>query len=403
VGLVLNVRTHISRIQLALSVLGIALFVASVHADEWSLPTSRVYLSADKAWRLTVIPRTVTSQLAYFSDKVAGRQVAGAAAGDTKKHARGLMEHLDRGQWQPVWDEPLLNEVSPVEAIVSSSGQTVTFDNWHGMGFGKDVVVIYDDHGKLVRAMGLEDFLPKEYIEALPRSVSSIWWGSEHHFSADGKQLVLRVVVPSVEAYQDLDGNASQHIELRFDAATGQAFAPNEKAWSAALTSATKVIAENHAWEAKQKSEFIAPLLGPRGDGESDWHHYLEEAFFRVDPSWKNGYPATKILRLPKHKEYQASVGFLNDALHDQLNRDGVLMIASPSQDNLLHVLSEIAVTVPAGWLKKARVYVAVDDAHTAEAAKILLPTGAKYIQLDPSKPIPQRKARLDAMATAQP
>ena len=78
-------------------------------------------------------------------------------------------------------------------------------------------------------------------------------------------------------------------------------------------------------------------------------------------------------------------------------------MIASPSQDNLVHVLSGIAVTVPRGWLKKARVYVAVDDAHTAEVARMLLPTGAKYVQLDPSKPIPQRKARLDAMAAARP
>ena len=78
-------------------------------------------------------------------------------------------------------------------------------------------------------------------------------------------------------------------------------------------------------------------------------------------------------------------------------------MIASSSQDNLLHVLSEIAVTVPRGWLKKARVYVAVDDARTAEVARTLLPTGANYVQLDPSKPIPQRKERLDAMASAQP
>ena len=104
-----------------------------------------------------------------------------------------------------------------------------------------------------------------------------------------------------------------------------------------------------------------------------------------------------------RNRIYQASVGFLNDALHDELTRDGVVMIASPSQDNLVHVLSGIAVTVPRGWLKKARVYVAVDDAHTAEVARMLLPTGAKYVQLDPSKPIPQRKARLDAMAAAQP
>ena len=182
-----------------------------------------------------------------------------------------------------------------------------------------------------------------------------------------------------------------------------QAVAPNEKAWSEALTSAMKVTAENRASDAKNKADFIAPLAAPKSNDESDWNRYLQEAFFRVDPAWKDGYPATKVLRLPQDENYQASIGFVRDALHDRLNRNGVVMIASPSQDNLVQVLSEITVTVPPGWLKKARVYVAVDDAHTADVERMLRPTGAKYVQLDPSKPIPQRKERLEAIATAQP
>jgi hypothetical protein len=180
----------------------------------------------------------------------------------------------------------------------------------------------------------------------------------------------------------------------------GHAIPPDVQAWSSALTSAMKINAGNRAGEAQQKAEFIAPLAGPKSDDESAWHSYLLEAFFRVDPGWKNGYPAT---RLPEHKDYRASVGFLDDALHDEISRDGVLMIASPSQDNLVHVLSGIVMTVPCGWLKNARVYVAVGDAHTAEIAKMLVPTGAKYVQLDPSKPIPQRRARLDEMAAGRP
>jgi hypothetical protein len=385
----LTLGVRISRIQLALSVLGVTVFAAAVHADEWMLPTTQAYLSPDRSWRLTVTPRAVTSQLAYFSDKVAGHRLAGAVAGNPQNHVRGLMEHLEQGQWKRVWEEPLLNEVSPVEAVVTSSGQAVTFDNWHESGYGKDVVVIYDDHGKPVRAMGLEDFLPKEYIEALPRSVSSIWWGSEHHFSADGKQVVLRVVVPSAEAYQHLDGSTSQHIELAFDLAAGSAVPPDGRAWSEALASAMQINADNRTWEAKDKTEFIAPLVGPQSDDESAWHSYLVEAFFRADPDWKNGYPATTILRRPQRKDYQASVVFLHDALNDEFSRDGILMIASPSQDNLVRVLSEAVLTVPHRWLEKARVYVAVDDGHTAEVARMLLPTGAKYVQLDPNKPIP--------------
>ena len=33
---------------------------------------------------------------------------------------------------------PLVNEVSPVTALVSDSGNTITFDNWHSVGYGDD-------------------------------------------------------------------------------------------------------------------------------------------------------------------------------------------------------------------------------------------------------------------------
>jgi hypothetical protein len=115
-------------------------------------------------------------------------------------------------------------------------------------------------------------------------------------------------------ATQHLNGSPSQHIELAFELATGSAVPPDGRAWSEALSSAMQINADNHAWEAKHKAEFIAPLAGPQSDDESAWHSYLVEAFFRVDPDWKNGYPATTILRLPQHKDYQASVGFLHDA-----------------------------------------------------------------------------------------
>ena len=65
----------------------------------------------------------------------------------------------------------------------------------------------------------------------------------------------------------------------------------------------------------------------------------------------------------------------------------------------ILHVAQELGISDATlhGWLKQARVYVVVDDAHTTAVARILAPTGATYIQLDPGKPIPQRKERLDA------
>jgi hypothetical protein len=386
-----------SRTSLVGILMCMALLATTVSADEWPLPTTRAYFSPDRAWRFTVTPRPIASQLAYFQDEVANRQQAGAVRGNPQKSARGLLEHLNnQEQWQPVWNQPLLNDVSPVEAIVSPLGRVATFDNWHSKGYGKEVVVIYDDHGKAVRAMGLEDFLPKDYIRALPRSVSSIWWGDHHYFSSDGKHLILRVVVPSVESWE-VNSSDRQHVELAFDVATGRSVPSSGKAWPDALKKAMQVRAADRKADAESYARFVAPLLGPYTDSERDWHGYLQEAFFRIDADWQNDYPMTVILRLPQQKDYQASVGFLNDALHDSLNIHGAIMIASPSQDNLVHVLSDAVLTVPQGYLKEARVYVAVDDAHTTAVRKALAATSATYIQLDPSKPIPQRKARLGA------
>lgn len=388
-------RMRISYTQLGVVLLSI--LATTVRADQWPLPTTKTYLSRDQTWRLTVTPRPVVSQLAYFQDKAAKREGAGAPPGNSQKTARGLMEHLEQGRWRVVWNEPLLNEVSPVEAIVSSSGQIVTFDNWHGTGYGKNVVVIYDLRGKPVRSMGLGDFLPKQYMDALPRSVSSIFWGDRHYLSADDRQLVLRVVVPSVASSRGEDAGDPRYVELPFNLTTGKAILPDPNTWSDALADVARVNAANLAADAKFAVEFVAPLRAPVSTEEGDWYAYLLNAFYRVDAAWDTDFPAIKILRSPQEQNYQSSVSSLEGALHDELNKDGAIMIASPSQDNLVRVLSDVTATVPPGWLKNARVYVAVDDAHTTAVAKALAPTGAKYIQLDLNKPIPQRRALLDS------
>ncbi|MEO5829797.1 MAG: hypothetical protein ABIQ36_04440 [Rhodanobacter sp.] len=380
---------------MACVVFGLAAFGAASHADSWMPPTPKTYTSDDGTWRFTVTPRAINSPLAFFEDKVANHKNAGGIPGNLQKQAQGFMEHRQHGQWQAVWNRPLLNEVGPVSAIVSPTGQAVTFDNWHTMGYGKDAVVIYDRDGKPVRAMALDDFLPTVWVDALPRSVSSIWWGSGHHFSADGKQLVLQVVVPSLKQTAG-DFDKAEHCDLAFDLASGRAIPPAAEGWAHAMASAEAVDARNRIEAAKAEAAFISPLTAPHSAVDQDWHGYLVEAFFRLDPEWQDGWPATNVLRSPQRDDYQASVGFLRDALHDDSSRHGALMIASPSQDNLVKVLSELTPAVPLGWLKHARVYVVADNAHTKSVAKALARTGATYIQLDPDKPIPQRKARLD-------
>jgi hypothetical protein len=387
-------RNHPTRCHLIAALASALLLAAAAHADTWFPPKVESYSSADGAWRLTVTPRDIESPLAYFDDKVKGREPAGAVPGDRSTRARGSMEHVQNGKWRRVWAGPLLNEVSPVSAIVSPSGRTVTFDNWHSMGYGADAIVIYDDRGKLVRAMSLEDFLPGDYIRALPRTVSSIGWGRDHRFSADGRHAILRIVVPEIATQSPSTSDERQFIELGFDVATGRALAPEAAAWSRALASVKALNEHNDSLAAEAKARFIAPLTAPKSEDEWQWHQYLDEAFFRVDGDWDSGYPTTQVIRLPLQADSAKSITWLEEALRDD-ERGGVVMIASPSQEQLVSVVTKVFANLSRGRLRGTRIYVAADDAHTAAIASALAPTGAKYIQLDPQEPIPQRRARL--------
>ena len=158
-------------------------------ADSWAMPTKTQTLSANGHYRLTIVPRELESQLSYFEDKVQDKLHAGQKAGAPEKQANGLLERKrSDGKWETVWHKPLDNDVAPASALVSGSGQYVdTFDNWHSAGYGDNVIVIYGADGTIARKFALVDILPAYYVAALPRSVSSIWWAGESHFSADGQ------------------------------------------------------------------------------------------------------------------------------------------------------------------------------------------------------------------------
>ena len=47
----------------------------------------------------------------------------------------------DKGKLKKLWAIPLVNEVSPVDALVSDKDDyVITFDNWHSVGYGDDAV-----------------------------------------------------------------------------------------------------------------------------------------------------------------------------------------------------------------------------------------------------------------------
>jgi hypothetical protein len=361
-------------------------------ADTWMPATRHSWFSPDHHMRFTVEPRAISGPLQYFSDKVKDRNPAGQQPGGPDK-AQGTLEREENGHWVTLWHKPLVNDVSPVSAIVANDGaHVVTFDNWHAMGWGDDAVAIYGPDGTLIRAMGLTAFLPDDYQEALPRSVSSIQWGGEHHFSAAGDRLILEVVVPT-----EAEPGAAQHYTpIEVELAGGGVIPPSGAGWDQALAEARKVAAADRAYAEAQRRARIAPLLGPTTTGDLEWHDYLVEAFMRLDPDWMEDFPANTVLRDPKAKDYKPSEGWVRDALLQKDLPATAIAIASPaSPDNLVRVITEAARKVKPGALKGARIYVAVTDAYRGPIAAALAPTGATFIQLDPTRPIPQRKERI--------
>lgn len=381
--------------KLLLGLLFSALLAISAFADSWLPPSVRSYSSANGEWKLTIYPRGLTSQVDYFKDKVDGKPNAGGVPGDSQASPIGHMERRQGGRWQTAWKAPLVNDVSPVEAVVSDDGTTVTFDNWHSVGWGDDAVVIYAADGTQIRKFGLAAFLPKHYINAVPHSVSSIHWRGKPRIDEAARQLVIPVVVPSADeeaAYTDKE----RFVDVRFRLADGTLVPLAGKAWTDANEAAVKENARRERREEEEKQRFIAPLTAPRESDTGAWYDYLKDAFFRIDPDWEEGYPATQVVPLRDDPKSALLTGYLGDELSDDMNSEGVIMIASPSQDGLVKALQQQAKRAKPGSLAQARVYVAADDTHMPAARAALAPTGATVIQLDIDTPIPQRKERLE-------
>lgn len=369
----------------------------TVRADSWYPPQVETYSSADKRFRFTVTPRDIAGPLPYFEGKQRGDDKPGQTRGSKRTTPRGLFERsISNGRWSALWARDLVNDVAPVSALVSDSGDyAVTFDNWHSMGFGDDAIVIYGPRASLVRALGLDDILPGYYVEALPRSVSSLQWSGKHTIDQPAGMLMLKIVVPTD---RQNSADTETYIDVGIELATGTVRPPVDGSWERALDNAARTRKAQLAAEAADDARFRAPLVGPTTTAEVDWHHYLEEAFFRLDPDWDGGYPTVRILRDPRAADYAPSETWLRKALTDEhVPDERVIMIASPvSPDNLMKVLTEITRTLKPNALKGTRLYAAVPASHRTRIAATLAPSAAMFIHIDPSVPIPQRPERLD-------
>jgi TonB family protein len=180
--------------RIATVLLAFAMLCAGVHADSRELPREKTYTSKNRRFEFRVAPKQIESQLKYFQEKAEGKSDAGALAGIVDNVCRGTLFEKKNGKLVERWSIPLVNEVAPASALVANDGSyVVTFDNWHSVGYGDDVVVIYDSEGRLWRKFGLEEVLPEWHLADIPTSASSRRWGGEHRLDDENRLLLLKI------------------------------------------------------------------------------------------------------------------------------------------------------------------------------------------------------------------
>lgn len=372
---------------IALAVPAMLVWAEPACADSWMLPETTTYLSPGKGCRLTVVPRDLESQLAYFEGKTNNTRNAGQHIGGTPNATATLERRLPNGQWQRVWSRSLVNDVAPVDALVSDRmDYIVTFDNWHSVGYGDDAIAIYDVANGGVRTFSVEKLLGSDYFAALPHSVSSVAWRGDRRI--EGGKLIIDIVVPN----ESRSTAAERHVALAIDLASGKISERSPRAWRDARASAERVNATARASEQALRTAHIAPLLAPKADDEARWHAYLREAFFRLDADWVESYPATDVLRPRSAANYSDSVRWVTEGLSEG---GDVRMFAGANEADLIEVLKRGVAPLPRGALGDTRIYVAASEANRSRLTAIFAPSRAALILLDPSRPIPQRPERL--------
>lgn len=369
--------------------LGGLLLPAVTQADSWFPPQVRTTDSANGQFRVTVVPRPIDGALPYFSDKVDGIEPAGQTRGEAQRSPMARVERLlGSGEWQQVWQMPLVNDVAPVEVLLADDGsRLVTFDNWHSMGYGDDAVVIYDERGDLLRKLSLEQMLPAAYIQHLPRSVSSMQWRGEPALVEDGRMLEIPIAQP------EIDRDEPPHVPLRIRLADGQVMFPLSRAWLGALARAGRLETDRQdAWRALRALR-ASPLPAPSSANTREWREYMFELRDRI--AAEDEQMGGMLLAAPGEERGYHDAGDIADWIAFQGDGDEFgffgnhFIFASPSSDRLAEVLLEALRDRDPGSMRQAHIVFVGTPEEGERVAEAARRAGAKITLVDRTRPYP--------------
>jgi hypothetical protein len=150
--------------------------VFPVFSDSWREPRVIEYYSSDSTYYVKIIPRTVPEKYDKWLNAPARKKKKFTAQDTTVVPCHAKMFRKSHTGDSLIWEQKLINRIAPVTAIVSDDGKyLITFDEWFSLGYGVDVMVVYDERGMLLKRYALEDISPFP-INTYKMSISSIWW-----------------------------------------------------------------------------------------------------------------------------------------------------------------------------------------------------------------------------------
>lgn len=377
----------------------VAWMATPCNADSWNIPSETTVTSSNGTWRLVIVPRPLSSQLAYFEDKSEGSSGTGDKQADAGS-ASARMQQFVQGRWKEVWKGPLLNDVAPVDALVSDEGRVITFDNWHSMGYGDDTIVVYDPAGRVACQRGLDDLLPIVYVDHLPRSVSSRRWRGEVSLDPDSRHARVPVALPFVRLDTEEDAptrTADDMVTLGIDLQTCAIDPPEHDAWKKAFARALVAQEQSRAQAARDRDIFRNPLVAPVVDDPADWLRYLARALERITESADAHLEGDDIVWLD-----DATSIHLAERLSEACDRSRAVIVGATSSHVLLEVTAKASADIPDGGLASMPLLVVADAPTFASAEQLLGHTGARIVHVDPSVPVPQSATNLAWFASME-
>jgi hypothetical protein len=163
-------------------IITIIIFCSYLNADTWEEPAIRCYFSDNVQYCIkvysTIIPDNYYKWLTSSSKKKAKFSVTDTAI----ISCYATLYEINNNDTVKIWEQKFINRFTPLSAIVSDDGKhVVTFNNWYSIGYGQDVMVVYDQKGNLKKMYSLEAISPFP-VNYYRRTISSILWLKKANF-----------------------------------------------------------------------------------------------------------------------------------------------------------------------------------------------------------------------------